>query len=335
MSISEEDLAERIKNYVAKWARELGLAGAIVNALTGFGISGRLIQYGTPGTAQSSTMRKISAGIVTIDAASDVTVTITGDVSIPQATYSDEQAQDAVGSILDDSGDIDFTYDDATPKITAVVKTAAVTYAKMQDVSAASKLLGRGSASGSGDVEEITIGTGLTMSGTTLSAPTSSTDKITAIGVDNSQVVVANTVTETSLYSDTVPGGTLSTANHIECDIFMRATNPGSADTHTFRAKYGGTTVATLVLTINGVAYPWLHLHVVIKADASASAQRTLAGIEAIYSDAFKQFDGDGGTSSVSSGSDQTFEVTVQHSAANANLNTTKETARLVKYEAA
>lgn len=53
---------------------------------------------------------------------------------------------------------------------TADINDAQVTYAKMQDVSAASKLLGRGAAAGSGDAEEITLGTGLSMSGTTLNA---------------------------------------------------------------------------------------------------------------------------------------------------------------------
>jgi hypothetical protein len=49
------------------------------------------------------------------------------------------------------------------------IDNGVVTYAKMQDVSASSRLLGRATA-GAGDAEEITIGSGLSLSGTTLSA---------------------------------------------------------------------------------------------------------------------------------------------------------------------
>jgi hypothetical protein len=52
----------------------------------------------------------------------------------------------------------------------ATIANDAVTYAKMQNVSGVSLLLGRGSAGGAGDPEEISLGTGLTMSGTVLSS---------------------------------------------------------------------------------------------------------------------------------------------------------------------
>lgn len=92
-----------------------------------------------------------------------------------------------IGVISDgDKGDITV----ASSGTVWTIDNDAVTYAKMQNVSAASKLLGRGSAGGSGDVEEITLGTGLSMSGTTLSVtggtgdvvgPASSTDTAVAI----------------------------------------------------------------------------------------------------------------------------------------------------------
>jgi len=54
--------------------------------------------------------------------------------------YTDEMAQDAVGGALDNGtvGDINFSYDDVTPKFSGVVKNASITYAKFQDVLALS-----------------------------------------------------------------------------------------------------------------------------------------------------------------------------------------------------
>lgn len=68
--------------------------------------------------------------------------------------YTDEMAQDTIGGALTDTATIDFTYNDGAGAITADVKDGSVTYAKMQDVSATDKVLGRSTA-GAGDPEEI------------------------------------------------------------------------------------------------------------------------------------------------------------------------------------
>ena len=74
-----------------------------------------------------------------------VTVDDNGSVNIPAGQqylvngspvegYSDEQAQDAIGTILTDTTTVDFTYTDETPSITADVKDASVANAKLANM---------------------------------------------------------------------------------------------------------------------------------------------------------------------------------------------------------
>lgn len=92
---------------------------------------------------------------------------------------------------------------DAAAKLvdTADVNNDQITYAKMQNVSATSRVLGRRS-SGGGDVEELSIGQGLEISGTVLQAKLSTDGGNTLImGSDNGLYVPPATaaITATSL----------------------------------------------------------------------------------------------------------------------------------------
>jgi len=91
------------------------------------------------------------------------------------------------------------------------IANSAVTYAKIQDVSAASRLLGRGSAAGAGAVQEISLGTGLSMSGTTLSASAAGTvTSVDASGGTTGLTFSGGPVTTTGTLT---LAGTLAVAN--------------------------------------------------------------------------------------------------------------------------
>lgn len=108
-------------------------------------------------------------GAASINALADVTITapVTGQVLKWNGTawINDTDATGGGGVTDGDKGDITVSGTGAVWTIDA----DAVSYAKLQNVSAASRLLGRGDG-GAGDVQEITLGSGLTMTGTTLSA---------------------------------------------------------------------------------------------------------------------------------------------------------------------
>jgi hypothetical protein len=83
------------------------------------------------------------------------TVAMTSDIA---GSYTDEQAQDAVGGILDDGsvGDCNFTYNDATPKISAVIDSHAISNGKMAQMPDYS--IKANPTGGALDVQDIQVG---------------------------------------------------------------------------------------------------------------------------------------------------------------------------------
>jgi hypothetical protein len=141
------------------------------------------------------------------------------------------------GGVTDgDKGDITVSSSGAT----WTVDNDAVTYAKIQNVSAASKLLGRGD-SGSGDVQEITLGTGLTMTGTTLAAsggggggnpPTTTIIKTTDETVTNSSTLQVD--------DELIFTGSKNTYYYFEAVIYYQRSNlNGSGDQPGIKIAFG------------------------------------------------------------------------------------------------
>lgn len=92
--------------------------------------NGRLKFTGTNSGDQTSIVGITGTKAQFNTAVTDGDILFVGDVT----QYTDEMAQDAIGTILVDSAEIDFTYNDGTPSITASIVAGSIDESKL-DVS--------------------------------------------------------------------------------------------------------------------------------------------------------------------------------------------------------
>jgi len=97
----------------------------------------------------------------TIFVAPDTTFLATLNDIVAGGSYTDEQAQDAVGSMLSDAGDIDFTYTDETPAVTAAIKANSIDSAMFNATEVNAYISNHSGSGGDGTVTAVIAGAGM------------------------------------------------------------------------------------------------------------------------------------------------------------------------------
>lgn len=205
---------------------------------------------------------------VTVDASGNFNTTPSAGSS-----YTDEEAQDAVGNILVDSSTIDFTYSDPTPSITASIITNSVGLTHMAQIITAS-FLGRNTAA-TGNVEVLTIATAKAMLGLTgtnsgdqtitLSGDVSGTGTgaiTTVIGANKVTIaMMAQVATQVFLGRNTAATGNVEVLTIATAKAMLGLTGTNSGDqTITLSGDVSGTGTGaiTTVIGANKVTIPMM-----------------------------------------------------------------------------
>jgi hypothetical protein len=144
---------------VAETRSDLGLGTMATQAASGVAITGGTI---TGTTVSGVSITNGGSGVLTVTGTAAVSGTNTGNVSISGQNYITISGQAITAAQIN----------------LATHVTGDLPLANLAQASAASRLLGRGSASGAGDYQEVALGTGLAMSGTTLSVATAGSNTI-------------------------------------------------------------------------------------------------------------------------------------------------------------
>lgn len=202
-----------------------------------------------------------------------------------------------------------------TGSFAATIANDAVTYAKMQNVSAASRLLGRGSASGAGNPEELTVGTGLSISGTVLAATNNGT--VTSVSGTGSVNGITLTGTVTSSGNITLGGALTNVSLASQVTGTLPVTGGGSGRA-TSTTAYGLLAAGTTATGAHQTLAAGLTTQLLVGGGASAlPAWTTATGSGAPVRAATPSFTttiGVGGATASASGSGVSFPATVSDS---------------------
>lgn len=249
--------------------------------------------------------------------------------------YTNEEAQDAVGTILTDTTTIDFIYTDATPTITADVKTDSIANTLLANM-AADTIKGRANGAGTGDPTDLTatqvrtiinVASGADVTGTAITALATKTTPVDADAVVITDSAASDAPKRTTwanikatlltyfstlfaVLAGTAGGQTLNGGTAANEDVTIRGTAHATKTTsYVLLQDTGGlvgigTTAPAQLLTLNA-AFPLIEFDIATVAKAyigvasgtNAGINGSVVGDMVIRSQAFKiLFSTDSGT---------------------------------------